>query len=571
LPVVMSLGVAATRSHTHSSTTIRVGGEFNTATLWHEALLGAHPLTDRLNQYTHQFWGKAFTWQLFGLTHRPLAFWKNSIYLTQEVPLSEEATLQLRLSSSAFDPMLASALGERQAGELPVGSATYGDAPSALETIILDRYARHLGQLALEFMVDADALDTQEPDTPTAHLVWLLHPLDRGAATTELPIGKLIVSLPVSAIRKPSPASAAEPTLGRLPAGSYSQWLGQQVMAGHTTVRLVPGATRLTLAELQQLEEDDILLLDQSHEDRLGFELLTTPEDARVKDTGPSPFLPRLMTFPISTVLGRPLPVHELGDDDEDGHGPESLPRSPSRGSGASLSSATSAASASGAFAMSSYSSHPSQASASPYHGGGGGGAGGSLWDHLQIDVHAEFAPTRIPLQQLKQMSEGLVVEVGDLLHNQIQLVANGKPLAQGELVIVGDKFGVLITQMNGPANEGPEPLQLPQAPASAPVAHGPAPSSHEAQALLPQVPGVDQGLVAQAYQLGLDVHQVAEMAQQQGVHPQDAMMQAIAYQQSQMGGGSGSGSLNADEEVARASAMMDEVDRVLNENFDEE
>jgi len=67
------------------------------------------------------------------------------------------------------------------------------------------------------------------------------------------------------------------------------------------------------------------------------------------------------------------------------------------------------------------------------------------LWDSLLIDLSAEFYPTKIPLQQLKQISEGLIVEIGDLSHNQIRLHVEGKTIAHGELVIVGDKFGVRV------------------------------------------------------------------------------------------------------------------------------
>lgn len=71
-----------------------------------------------------------------------------------------------------------------------------------------------------------------------------------------------------------------------------------------------------------------------------------------------------------------------------------------------------------------------------------------NLWDNLMIDVSAEFEPVKLPLKQLKQMSEGLVVEMGDLLHNRICLQVEGKTLAWGELVIVGDKFGVRVSQV---------------------------------------------------------------------------------------------------------------------------
>lgn len=73
-----------------------------------------------------------------------------------------------------------------------------------------------------------------------------------------------------------------------------------------------------------------------------------------------------------------------------------------------------------------------------------------TLWDNLLIEVNAEFEPIKLPLHQLKQMSEGLVVELGDLSRNAIALQVEGKTVAHGELVIVGDRFGVRIVRVEG-------------------------------------------------------------------------------------------------------------------------
>lgn len=86
-----------------------------------------------------------------------------------------------------------------------------------------------------------------------------------------------------------------------------------------------------------------------------------------------------------------------------------------------------------------------------------------NLWDNLMIEVNAEFAPIRLPLKQLKQMSEGLVIEMGDLVHNKICLQVEGKTLAWGELIIVGDKFGVRISNVEASGNaSSAESMALP-------------------------------------------------------------------------------------------------------------
>ncbi|MEB3206452.1 MAG: FliM/FliN family flagellar motor switch protein [Vampirovibrionales bacterium] len=75
------------------------------------------------------------------------------------------------------------------------------------------------------------------------------------------------------------------------------------------------------------------------------------------------------------------------------------------------------------------------------------------LIQRLPVDVYAEFEPQRLPLGYVQQMSEGLLVDVGHLSQNRVRLHVDGKTVALGELVIVGDRFGVLITEIPQPDN----------------------------------------------------------------------------------------------------------------------
>lgn len=70
------------------------------------------------------------------------------------------------------------------------------------------------------------------------------------------------------------------------------------------------------------------------------------------------------------------------------------------------------------------------------------------IWDSIQVDVGAEFKKIKLPLGELRKMTEGLVVEVASLVDNEVRLHIDGKDLAFGELVIVGDKYGVMINKV---------------------------------------------------------------------------------------------------------------------------
>lgn len=68
-----------------------------------------------------------------------------------------------------------------------------------------------------------------------------------------------------------------------------------------------------------------------------------------------------------------------------------------------------------------------------------------NIWDNLQVEVTASFNPIKLPLKQVKEMEQGLVVEVGDLMDNRIVIEVEGHPIAWGELLVLGDKFGIRI------------------------------------------------------------------------------------------------------------------------------
>ena len=70
------------------------------------------------------------------------------------------------------------------------------------------------------------------------------------------------------------------------------------------------------------------------------------------------------------------------------------------------------------------------------------------IWDSLQVDVNAEFQKIKITLGELRQITEGLVIDIAPIIDNNIHLHVEGKQVAQGELVIIGDKYGVKVTKV---------------------------------------------------------------------------------------------------------------------------
>ena len=68
-----------------------------------------------------------------------------------------------------------------------------------------------------------------------------------------------------------------------------------------------------------------------------------------------------------------------------------------------------------------------------------------NLWDSIQVDMSAEFDKVKLTLGELKSIEEGLIVDLCSVYDNKISLKVGGKLVANGELVIINDRFGVKI------------------------------------------------------------------------------------------------------------------------------
>ena len=71
-----------------------------------------------------------------------------------------------------------------------------------------------------------------------------------------------------------------------------------------------------------------------------------------------------------------------------------------------------------------------------------------NLWDSLQVEMNAEFDKIKISLGELKDIQEGLVVDISSVYNNKVSLKVGDKIIARGELVIINDRYGVKISNV---------------------------------------------------------------------------------------------------------------------------
>ena len=83
--------------------------------------------------------------------------------------------------------------------------------------------------------------------------------------------------------------------------------------------------------------------------------------------------------------------------------------------------------------------------------GAGPGPAGDlDLLADVELTVTVELGRIRLPLRELLRLQEGSVVELDRLAGAPVDVLANGTPVARGDVVVVGDELGVRISELLG-------------------------------------------------------------------------------------------------------------------------
>ena len=71
----------------------------------------------------------------------------------------------------------------------------------------------------------------------------------------------------------------------------------------------------------------------------------------------------------------------------------------------------------------------------------------------VPITVAMEIGRARINIRNLLQLNQGSVVELDRLAGEPMDVLVNGTLIAQGEVVVVNEKFGIRLTDIVSPAD----------------------------------------------------------------------------------------------------------------------
>jgi len=71
----------------------------------------------------------------------------------------------------------------------------------------------------------------------------------------------------------------------------------------------------------------------------------------------------------------------------------------------------------------------------------------------VPVTISMEIGRTRIAIRNLLQLNQGSVVEFDRLAGEPMDVLVNGTLIAQGEVVVVNEKFGLRLTDIISPAD----------------------------------------------------------------------------------------------------------------------
>ncbi|MEM9691588.1 MAG: flagellar motor switch protein FliN [Myxococcota bacterium] len=81
-------------------------------------------------------------------------------------------------------------------------------------------------------------------------------------------------------------------------------------------------------------------------------------------------------------------------------------------------------------------------------------GAFGMLRD-VEVEVTLEIGRRRMKIADILHLQTGETVELDKAAGDPIDIYVNGQLLGRGEAVVVGDRYGVRLTELVTPASDG--------------------------------------------------------------------------------------------------------------------
>ncbi len=83
---------------------------------------------------------------------------------------------------------------------------------------------------------------------------------------------------------------------------------------------------------------------------------------------------------------------------------------------------------------------------------GDGGNRDMSLLMDIPVQLTVELGRKRVPIKHVLQLAQGSVIRLDAMAGEPMDVLVNGCLIAQGEVVVVNDRFGVRLTEIVTPS-----------------------------------------------------------------------------------------------------------------------
>lgn len=70
----------------------------------------------------------------------------------------------------------------------------------------------------------------------------------------------------------------------------------------------------------------------------------------------------------------------------------------------------------------------------------------------IPVEITVQLGTSRMLIKELLQLGQGSVVELEKLAGEPMEILANSRLIARGEVVVVNEKFGVRLTDIISPS-----------------------------------------------------------------------------------------------------------------------
>ena len=73
------------------------------------------------------------------------------------------------------------------------------------------------------------------------------------------------------------------------------------------------------------------------------------------------------------------------------------------------------------------------------------------MLENIEVKLTVEVGRTELTIRDLLRLSEGSVIELDRLAGDPLDVLVNGTAIAKGEVVVVGERFGIRVGEIIDP------------------------------------------------------------------------------------------------------------------------